>query len=89
MMRKTRATGILALGATVALLATACAGGGSEGGSDGEVSMTFWHNSTTGPGKAYWEDTVAAFEEANPGVTIDVQSIQNEDRHVKQLTALN
>ncbi|MFD7023722.1 extracellular solute-binding protein [Promicromonospora sukumoe] len=89
MMRKTRATGILALGATVALLATACAGGGSEGGSDGDVSMTFWHNSTTGPGKAYWEDTVAAFEEANPGVTIDVQSIQNEDMDGKLQTALN
>ena len=28
--------------------------------------MTFWHNSTTGDGKEYWEDTVAAFEKANP-----------------------
>ena len=51
--------------------------------------MTFWHNSTTGPGKAYWEDTVAAFEEANPGVTIKVQSVQNEDMDGKLQTALN
>jgi multiple sugar transport system substrate-binding protein/raffinose/stachyose/melibiose transport system substrate-binding protein len=51
--------------------------------------MTFWHNSTTGDGKAYWEDTVAAFEEANPGVTINIQSIQNEDMDGKLQTALN
>jgi len=89
MMRKMRAAGPLALGATVALLAAGCSGGGEGGGSDGDVTMTFWHNSTTGPGKAYWEDTVAAFEEANPGVTIEVQSIQNEDMDGKLQTALN
>ncbi|MCP2266300.1 extracellular solute-binding protein [Promicromonospora thailandica] len=88
MMRKTRAAGAIALGATVALLAAGCSGG-SEGGDGGDVTMTFWHNSTTGPGKAYWEDTVAAFEEANPGVTIEVQSIQNEDMDGKLQTALN
>jgi len=88
-MRKTRAAGTLALGATVALLAAGCSGGSDGGSGDGDVSMTFWHNSTTGPGKAYWEDTVAAFEAANPGVTIDVQSIQNEDMDGKLQTALN
>ena len=89
MMRKTRAAGTLALGATVALLAAGCSGGSDGGSGDGDVSMTFWHNSTTGPGKAYWEDTVADFEAANPGVTIKVQSIQNEDMDGKLQTALN
>ena len=51
--------------------------------------MTFWHNSTTGAGKAYWDDTVAAFEEANPGVTIEMQSVQNEEMDGKLQTALN
>ncbi|GAA4967119.1 extracellular solute-binding protein [Kineococcus glutinatus] len=51
--------------------------------------MTFWHNSTTGPGKAYWEETAAAFEAANPGVQIEIQSIQNEDMDGKLQTALN
>jgi multiple sugar transport system substrate-binding protein/raffinose/stachyose/melibiose transport system substrate-binding protein len=88
MMRKTRAAGILALSTMVALVAAGCSGG-NEAGSDGDVTMTFWHNSTTGPGKAYWQDTVAAFEEANPGVTIEVQSIQNEDMDGKLQTALN
>ena len=87
-MRKTRAVRALALSATAALLAAGCSGG-SEAGSDGDVTMTFWHNSTTGPGKAFWLDTVAAFEEANPGVTIEVQSIQNEDMDGKLQTALN
>ena len=68
---------------------TACGGGDDNGSSDGDVSMTFWHNSTTGPGKEYWETTVADFEKANPGVTIKIQSIQNEEMDGKLQTALN
>ncbi len=86
--RKTLAVSAALLAGAVAL--TACGGGGEESGSsDGSVEMTFWHNSTTGPGKAYWEDTVADFEAANPGVTITIQSIQNEDMDGKLQTALN
>ncbi|GAA3806224.1 extracellular solute-binding protein [Cellulomonas soli] len=69
---------------------SACGGGSDDGASsDGSVSMTFWHNSTTGDGKAYWESTVADFEKANPGVTIEIQAIQNEDMDGKLQTALN
>jgi len=74
---------------------TACGGGGasSDGGagsgSGGTTTMTFWHNSTTGDGKAFWAKTVADFEAANPGVTINVQAIQNEDMDGKLQTALN
>ena len=73
--------------ATAGLSACSSDSGGSGG--DGDVSMTFWHNSTTGPGKEYWEKTVADFEKANPGVTIKIQSIQNEDMDGKLQTALN
>ncbi|WP_300267016.1 extracellular solute-binding protein [Microbacterium sp.] len=59
-------------------------GGGGEGG-----TLTLWHNSTTGPGKQYWEDAAAAFHEENPDVTIDVTSIQNEDMDGKLQTAVN
>ncbi|MDN3497017.1 extracellular solute-binding protein [Planococcus sp. APC 4015] len=73
-----------------ALVLSGCAAGGDNGGdSGGDVSMTFWHNSTTGPGMEYWEDTVAAFEEANPGVTIEIQSVQNEEMDGKLQTSLN
>ena len=51
--------------------------------------MTLWQNSTTGPGQEFWDTTAADFEAANPGVTIDVQSIQNEDLDGKLQTALN
>jgi raffinose/stachyose/melibiose transport system substrate-binding protein len=71
---------------------TACSGGdgaSSDSSSGGDVQMTFWHNSTTGEGKAYWESTVKDFEAANPGVTIKIQAIQNEDMDGKLQTALN
>src|SRR5687768_6558306 len=81
-----KAKRILAV-STALLVATglgACGGGGEggngpeAGGSGGPVEMTFWHNSTTGDGKAFWAATVADFEAANPNVKISVQSIQNE-----------
>ena len=86
----------LAVAAAVAssMSLVACGGGGNEesGGtssSGGPVTMTFWHNATTGPGKAFWDKTVADFQTANPNVTIEAQSIQNEELDGKLQTALN
>lgn len=80
--------------ALVAVLAlSACGGGGGESGSGGEdgqaVTLSFWHNSTTGEGKAYWEETTKAFTEENPNVTFDIQVIQNEDMDGRLQTAMN
>lgn len=90
---KFKAPALVALGVSVALAFAGCSGGGSSNGSapssSGPVTMTFWHNSTTGDGKQYWIDTVAAFEKANPNVKITVQAIQNEDMDGKLQTALN
>jgi raffinose/stachyose/melibiose transport system substrate-binding protein len=68
---------------------TACSAASDEGSSGGDVSMSLWQNSTTGPGQEFWDKTVADFEGDNPGVTIDVQAIQNEDLDGKLQTALN
>src|SRR5690625_2415631 len=96
--KKRYLTKAMALSAALALTVSACGGddgggGGSAGGSggsgDGDVTLTFWHNSTTGEGREYWENTAAAFEEANEGVTIEIQAIQNEDMDGKLQTALN
>jgi raffinose/stachyose/melibiose transport system substrate-binding protein len=76
------ATGVLGLAAC-----SDSASGGSDGG--GKVTMTFWHNATTGDGKAFWEKTVADFQAANPNVKIQTQTIQNEDLDGKLQTALN
>jgi len=86
-VRKTLAATAAVLMGALAL--TACGGSDDSASSGGDTELTFWHNSTTGDGKAYWEATAAAFEEANPGVTIKIQSIQNEDMDGKLQTALN
>jgi len=90
-----KARKILAVSAAVAMSAaglSACSSsddGGATSTGGGDVSMTFWHNSTTGDGKAFWEATVKDFEAANKGVTIKIQAIQNEDMDGKLQTALN
>jgi multiple sugar transport system substrate-binding protein/raffinose/stachyose/melibiose transport system substrate-binding protein len=82
---------VIAGSAAVLLGALALSGcsTGSEDSGDGNVTLTFWHNSTTGPGKKYWTDTASAFEKANPTVTVEIQSIQNEEMDGKLQTALN
>lgn len=72
-----------------ALALSGCSGGSDNSSSNGKVNMTLWQNSTTGPGQEFWKNAVAAFEKANPNVTIKVQSIQNEDLDGKLQTALN
>ena len=90
MQRKVKGSALVALGASVALVLTGCSGApAAPATSSGPVTMTFWHNSTTGDGLKYWQDTVAAFEKANPNVTITIQAIQNEDMDGKLQTALN
>ena len=86
-----------AVAAVLALSAVglaACGGGNDNtdsGGSSGSgpVTMEFWHNATTGPGKAFWDKTVADFQTAHPNVKINIQAIQNEDLDGKLQTALN
>ncbi|WP_430645278.1 ABC transporter substrate-binding protein [Agromyces sp. GXS1127] len=86
-----RSIGRIAVIGSTALLAVGalagCGAGDSEDG--GDVELSLWHNASTGPGKEFWEQTVADFEADNPGVTIDIQAIQNEDLDGKLQTALN
>ncbi|GAA1993146.1 extracellular solute-binding protein [Isoptericola halotolerans] len=84
-----RGASAVALGATVALLAGACAGQGTadqdtddtttEAAEGGDVTIEWWHNSDTGEGKEYYDQVAADFEAANPGVTINVQAQDHED----------
>ena len=93
MMKKTRAAAIAALGLGVALAASACSSGGSSSGggsssSGGNVTLTFWTNATLGPGLTFFQNAVKSFDAAHPGVTIKMQTIQNEDYDGKLQTAL-
>ena len=54
MTRNRRGASVFAaLGASISLLVAGCGGGASGGSGDGDVTMSFWHNSTTGEGAAY------------------------------------
>jgi raffinose/stachyose/melibiose transport system substrate-binding protein len=102
--RNLRRTAVAAVGAGVLLSAAACGGGSdtssaqpsTAGATDsssaattsGPVTMTLWTNSTTGPGIDFFKSAAKSFAASNPGVTINVQSIQNEDYDGKLQTAL-
>ncbi|WP_102191558.1 extracellular solute-binding protein [Microbacterium aurantiacum] len=86
-----KATKILLASAIVTAGALALGGCSASPGesADGEVTLTFWQNSTTGDGQKYWKDTIAAFEAKYPDVTVKMQSIQNEEMDGKLQTSLN
>jgi len=75
----------LATASVAAIALTGCAGGSKPAD---ENSLEMWHNSTTGPGKAYWDEVAAAYEEET-GVTVTMVSVQNEDMDGKLQTASN
>ena len=56
---------------------------------DYTATLTVWENNTTGKGPQFWTDTVAAYKEIHPNVTINVVPVQNEDLDGKLQTALN
>ena len=95
MMRKTRGATAVAIGLGLTLAATGCAGsssgsGGGGGSASGKVTVTFWENATNGPdGLNYFHAAAKAFEALHPNVTIQYQTIQNEDLDGKLQTALN
>jgi raffinose/stachyose/melibiose transport system substrate-binding protein len=71
--------GIAAAGIAAGALA-GCSAGDGGGGEDGDgVTLTWWHNATSGPMPAVWEEVAAEFEEAHPGVTVEQTGYQNEE----------
>lgn len=74
--------GVAAGGLAIAAL-TGCTGSGSPDPSDdaagGDVTITWWHNATSDPLQGLWADVAAEFEDANPGVTVEVTGYQNEE----------
>ncbi|WP_123812915.1 extracellular solute-binding protein [Myceligenerans xiligouense] len=85
MTRTKRSAAVIALGSAVALFAAACAGqgGGGGGSTDADAdTITWWHNSNTGEGKAYYDQLAEDFE-AETGVTVEVSAMQHEDMLTK------
>ncbi|WP_308796952.1 ABC transporter substrate-binding protein [Agromyces silvae] len=75
-----RSTRLVTLAAATGLAVAALTGctAGDGGDSDG-TTIVWWHNGTGEPLLGLWEDVAAEFEEANPGVTVEVQAYQNEE----------
>lgn len=74
--------GIAATGLAIGTLAgcTGTADPAPSSGGDGEnVTITWWHNATSDPLQGLWEEVAQEFEDANPGVTVEVTGYQNEE----------
>jgi len=85
-MNTRRMTRAAAGAAAAALAVGALAGcsGSSEpdptGTGGGEnVTITWWHNATSDPLQGLWADVAKEFEDAHPGVTVEVTGYQNEE----------
>lgn len=76
---------VAALSATVAGCGSGSGGGGSD---DGTVTLTWWHNATTDPGKSVWQGVANDYTKAHPNVKFKVEPIQNEDLKTKVPLAL-
>lgn len=81
--RKTLAISVAVLMGAVGL--SACGSGGDDAASsgDGDVTITWWHNSNTSPGKDYYEQVASDFEADHPGVTVEISAMQHEDMLTK------
>lgn len=88
-MKNSRFIKGLAVAATVSLLAAACSSddggekGGETGKASGDTTITWWHNSNSDPGKAYYEQVAKDFEADHAGVHIKIEALQHEDMVTK------
>ena len=88
MKRRGIARSVAGIGAAAlaigALAGCTSGGGGGNGDGDGEatgdeVVITWWHNATSDPLQGLWAEVAAEFEDANPGVRVEVTGYQNEE----------
>jgi len=89
-MRSIRKCAPIAMVAAGALALAACGGSGGGGSSSNgsHVTMTWWTNATAGDLKSVWAQAATAFHKTHPNVTIQVDTIQNEEFTTKDPAAL-
>lgn len=90
-MRSIRRGGALIVAVTaVVALAAACSGGGGDGGGNngGSVTLTWWHNATSDPGKSEWKKVADSFHASHPNVSFTIVPMQNEQFTTKVPLAL-
>lgn len=77
-MRKQTRVAALALLCAGTTLTAACGSDDTAAGGD-DNTITWWHNSNNEPGKGFYEQVAADFEDDNPGVTVEVTAMAHED----------
>jgi raffinose/stachyose/melibiose transport system substrate-binding protein len=75
----------VALAAGVSVVASS---GGHAAPRGGDVTLTWWHNATAEPGRGFWQKIADEYENAHPGVKIEVLPVQNEQFTTKIPVAL-
>ncbi len=85
-MNSKRTIAVLAAATMTAAGLAACGGGG--GGEAGSTTISFWTH-THPPMIEVYEQLIAEYEEANPNITIDYQTIPNNEFGTKMLTSLS
>ncbi len=83
-MRKTKVLAVAAAAATAASL-VACS---ASAPGDEKITISFWTH-THPPMIEVFEELIAEYEDANPNITIDYQTIPNGDFNTKMLTSLS
>lgn len=81
-MNKRSIKRLIAAGAVTAVTLvglTACGSSNQPAADGGDVTLTWWHNGTGEPLNGFWKSVAEEFEEANPGVTVQVEAVQNEE----------
>lgn len=84
-MRKTK---VLAVAAGIATAASLVACSASAPSGDEKITISFWTH-THPPMIEVFEALIDEYEEANPNITIDYQTIPNGDFNTKMLTSLS
>jgi raffinose/stachyose/melibiose transport system substrate-binding protein len=87
-----RRSSLAVISAATVVLVAACGGGGGGGStsaaSTGKVTLTWWHNANTDPGKSAWQKVADDFAKANPNVSFKIVPMQNEQFTSKVPAAL-
>lgn len=70
-------TALIAIAALASPL-VACSSGGDGGAADGQVEIDFFHRWPNEPKKTYFDELVKKFEEENPDIKVNVESVLND-----------
>ena len=76
---KKRIVSILALSTLMIGTLSACGSGDSGGGDSEEKQLTLIHDLNEESAINFLEQAIAAFEEENPGITIDMETLSSDD----------